>query len=459
MLGGGPAGCAAAILLHRLGHQVLLVTKPEATASPLGESVPPSTRKLFDVLGVGEAVNRAGFVRATGNTVWWGSRDPRVEYFADQGLGWQVTTDRLQGLLRRCALDAGVTMQSVRAETDLLTQTDAVFTLDCTGRAGVIARSRGLREHESHHRTVAVVGLWRAQRPFTLPDATHTLIESYDNGWTWSVPRTLDERFVAVMVDPRRSQLRRGSSSRDVYLQELRKTRHLSVLVADATLVDGPTGWDASMYSATKYVDDDVLLVGDAGSFIDPLSSAGVKKALASGWLAAVAVHTSLRRPTMRSTALKFFADREAEVYTSFKAMTRQYLADAADAHAYPFWRDRGDESGASDDREEIAAAYEDLRQKPELRVRRNEAVRVAVRPAISGTEIVMESRLVREDRSHGVRYAFDVDLVALVDLAPQHRSVPHLFEAYNARHAPVALPDFLGALSTALAHRWLLWV
>ena len=34
------------------------------------------------------------------------------------------------------------------------------------------------------------------------------------------------------------------------------------------------------------------LLAGDAGSFIDPLSSAGVKKALASAWLAAVAVST-----------------------------------------------------------------------------------------------------------------------------------------------------------------------
>ena len=44
------------------------------------------------------------------------------------------------------------------------------------------------------------------------------------------------------------------------------------------------------MYDATRFVDGDVLLVGDAGSFLDPLSSAGVKKALASGWLAAVAV-------------------------------------------------------------------------------------------------------------------------------------------------------------------------
>ena len=44
------------------------------------------------------------------------------------------------------------------------------------------------------------------------------------------------------------------------------------------------------------------------------------------------------------------------------------------------------------------------------------------------------------------------VDLVRLVELAPQHRQVPDLFEAYIRRCPPVSLPDFLGALSVLLA-------
>ncbi len=60
------------------------------------------------------------------------------------------------------------------------------------------------------------------------------------------------------------------------------------------------------------------LLVGDAGSFIDPLSSAGVKKALASGWLAAVVAHTWLTQPEMRPHALGFFEDRETEIHRRF---------------------------------------------------------------------------------------------------------------------------------------------
>src|SRR5262249_36288198 len=143
--------------------------------------------------------------------------------------------------------------------------------------------------------------------PFDVPDATHTLIESYADGWAWSVPDPAGRRFVAVMVDPRTSALHRGDDARAVYLAEITKTTKFRGLLKSAVLAAGPAGWDASMYSACRYVDGSVLLVGDAGSFIDPLSSAGVKKALASGWLAAVAVHTALVHPEMRSHALEFF--------------------------------------------------------------------------------------------------------------------------------------------------------
>ena len=48
-----------------------------------------------------------------------------------------------------------------------------------------------------------------------------------------------------------------------------------------------------------------ILLVGDAASFIDPLSSYGVKKACVSAWLAAVVVHTCLTNASLTSAALR----------------------------------------------------------------------------------------------------------------------------------------------------------
>ncbi len=479
VIGGGPAGCAAASLLARWGHSVTLIAKPAGQTPDLGESVPPSTRKLFEVLGVHAAIETAPFVPSTGNTVWWGTDTPRVELFTGVGHGWQVTSAALSAILVEHAKQSGVQTAWVRAETPDIAPDSATFVLDCTGRTGLLARGRGLRLYDSRYRTVAMVGVWRRERGFELPDPSHTLIESYDGGWAWSVPRSLQERFVAVMVDPRTTMVSSGdmaglkpgpadpkrglpgpsTAGLALYREQLNRTRHIGRIIVAGTLTTGPTGFDASMYYATRYVDDNILLVGDAASFLDPLSSAGIKKALASGWLAAVAVHTALTKPAMRDTALAFFAAREAEVYASFRAMTERFFSEAAAGHAHPFWSDRSDEPASPADRLAAGAAFERLRQAPDLRLARGSGIIVEPRPAVRGAEIVLEPHLVSGDQDAGIRYAFDVDLLALIDLAPAYTSVPGLFAAYNQRHAPVALPDFLAALATVLAHNWLVWL
>lgn len=455
VFGGGPAGSAAARLLALWGHDVVLVTKPTSLARHLAESIPPSSGKLFDVLGVRDRVDAAGFVRSTGNTVWWGRDAGRVESFPDGALGWQVTAARFEPILQAAAAAAGVRLQHNRLPAEDVEARQATFILDCTGRAGVMARARGWRKTESGHRTVALVGRWRPPSTFDLPEPTHTVIESYSNGWAWSVPHVDGSRSVAVMVDPRTSNLAHDRSSRAVYQAEVDKTAQLSTLLRDAALDGGPFGWDASMYSATQYADDRLLLVGDAGSFIDPLSSAGVKKALASGWLAAIATHTALLRPHMRQVAFDFFAAREAAIYRAFRIMTEQFLADAASNYDHPFWSDRTDPENASDN-EAVEAAFERLRAAESINLRKGPGVSVEPRPAVNTAEIVLESRLVTATIPDGVRYVRDVDLIALVDLAPHFSQVPDLFDAYNRRTAPVSLPDFLSALSSALAKGWL---
>jgi len=105
VLGGGPAGSAVGRLLSTWGHSVLLLDKPAPSSRSLAESLPPSTRKLLGQVGVLEAVEREGFVRATGNTVWWASGDRRVEPFgtAREAMGYQVQRSSFDRLLRDCA--------------------------------------------------------------------------------------------------------------------------------------------------------------------------------------------------------------------------------------------------------------------------------------------------------------------------------------------------------------------
>jgi flavin-dependent dehydrogenase len=335
------------------------------------------------------------------------------------------------------------------------TQDRPSFVLDCSGRTGLIARARNLRRYEPGPTTVALAGQWRSDT-WHLPDNTHTVVESYADGWMWSVPTADGIRHVSAMIDPQRSDLVRGGSSRDVYLSEIGKTRAFKRLLETASLASGPSGWDASTYGAREYAGDDWLLVGDAASFIDPLSSAGVKKALASAWLAAVAVHTCLKTPSMRRHALDFYSAREREIERHHAAESRAFLANAARRHDRPFWAERSEDPGnANGGADEVRRAFDQLKSRPALRVVVPPAIRIEPRPLVDGHEIVMAPHVVPSNAA-AARYLHGVDVVRLLELAPTVSHVPDLFELYARQGGPVPLHDFLLALSTAVARGWL---
>ena len=60
VLGGGPAGTAAATLLAQRSHRVALVRPTNTPAGALAESIPPSARRLLSELGVLKATDAAG---------------------------------------------------------------------------------------------------------------------------------------------------------------------------------------------------------------------------------------------------------------------------------------------------------------------------------------------------------------------------------------------------------------
>lgn len=444
VLGGGPAGAAASLLLATWGRSVRLITKA-GLDHRLAVSLPPSCDKLFAAIGISEAIERANFIRSGGNTVWWGG-STRVEPFAANALGWQLEVAHLAHVMLQRAIASGVTV-----ERQLIADVPAGFVLDCTGRAGIVARARNVRRHADPLRTIALVGEWRRDS-WPVPDDTHTLIESYDDGWMWSVPVGDGVRHIAAMVDPQRSGLARGGSKKDVYRAEIAKTREFKRLTADAELVDGPWGWDASQYDAREYAGDNWMLVGDAASFIDPLSSAGVKKALASGWLAAIVAHTCLKSPSMTAAALAFYSDREREIALHLQRESKRFLSEAASGHPHSFWEDRSGENLSASDQTDIRRAFAKLKAADHVSLRVGSGVSIAPRPIIRGNELVLEPHVMPA----GIRYIGGVDVVTLLELGPVERQVPDLYESYTQRAGSTPLHDFLYALATAIAKGWL---
>ena len=460
-----------------------MLTKPVGEAPSLAESLPPSVAKPLIAIGLAGAVDQAGFLRTYGNTVWWGEEGHagRSEPFAGGRHGYQVVRRPFDALLLRQAEAAGAEVRRdavvrhvaleadpVRIETvttDGARQlTRARVVLDCSGRSGVVAR-HGHRKGDDGISTLALIGVWRREGGWDLADETHTLVESFDDGWAWSVPVSVAERHVAVMVDPRTTRLERTAAIEPSYRRQLDKTRHLRERLRRARLVQHPWVRSASPYSAPRAAGRRFLLVGDAASFVDPLSSFGVKKALSAAWLAAVVTRTWLRSSTMETAARELFDTREAEMVARSRRVAATFFADVADRHPHPFWLDRagpleaGDAGTAADvdalrRDPDVVAAFDSLRRAPSVDLRRAPGVVVEAQPTVIDDEVALEPRLVGPSwptARGGIRHLRGIDLPELVQVALAHRHVPDMFDAYQREQAAAPLADFLGALAVLL--------
>lgn len=411
----------------------------------------------------------AGGARGAGGA--GGAEHVRATRYADGALGYQVDRSVLNQLLldhvrrSQCRVIDDVTVTRVREGTVryLTAQGErtarADWVLDCSGRSGVVGRV--WRAALPTQRTLAIAALWERHDAWPIPDVSHTVVESHADGWAWSVPLSATRRQVTVMIDPGLTSMRAHNDLLNAYLRELSLVPGLSALARGAALLDAPFARDASAYRASRVGAPGLLLVGDAATFIDPLSSFGIKKALASAWLGAVVTHTCLGDSAMAEPALALFQAREAAMYEALDR-ARVELAQSAMDHgaASAFWAARAlpgsdgvlpnedFEGPPLRDEPEIRWAFEELKRREAVALAANPALQWVDAPTVQGNRVVLEKRLSLASYPIGIRYVRSIDLVKVVDLAPKVTQVPDLYELYCRSVAPVPLADFLGVLS-----------
>jgi flavin-dependent dehydrogenase len=476
VIGGGPAGTAIGRLLAARGRSVRIFAPPPEAGRGLGESLPPSARKSLAALGVLPRIDAAGFCSSRGNRVAWGGNPPRLELFdADaRGTGYQVWRPALDRLLFEEAVAVGARIERAVVRRVDVADAEGVavsyttgtgsagcararFVIDATGRAGVIARRHGRRPHAV--RTHAWIGLWEYAQPLDGWALETTLVESCDTGWAWSVPVSPTRRCAAVMVDPDRSLSEADGTLERRYRVEIARVPYLQAELASAKLVR-VWGADATPYATATLGGPTHLVVGDAASFIDPLSSFGVKKALASAWNGAAVVETCLSTPQLRSEALEFFAAEERAVCESQIRQSTAHASSALEVHRSPFWEvratayvpDQVQRTGPLEEPLRVRAAFEALRSAAEPRVRRSASAQFVWKPAIHGHAIGLERAVTAAAMPVALRYLDSVDLPAIVDLSGESREVGDLFDRYCRTATPVPLPSFLKALSVLVA-------
>jgi flavin-dependent dehydrogenase len=332
VLGGGPAGSAAALTLRARGHTVALVEATRYEAERVGETLAPPVLGMLEQLGIGAVGGVASFsTRAS-----WGDRVLGVNPFVlmTSGHGRQVDRRAFDAQLADAAEAAGALVLRGARPTYVERgwrvwiggrELRARVVVDGTGRGARFARTQGARK-VVEDRLVGVSGVFEG-----MTGEPGVLVEACRDGW-WYSARLPGERVLACFLSDR------DLVAKGAWREGLRRQPHTSARVAGAAWPERLHVHSARTQRLDAAAGDGWLAAGDAAATVDPLSSQGILKALRGGVFAAYAISDHLagdRRAFARYA--RFVAaehDDERAARAAVYARERRWAAA-------PFWRRR----------------------------------------------------------------------------------------------------------------------
>jgi flavin-dependent dehydrogenase len=356
IVGGGPAGAAAALTLrrHAPGLSVQMLEAGDYSAARPGEVLPALARSLLDQLGVLPAFEAAGFVVGRAVAAAWADDDLAEQHsiFSARGPGWHLDRARFDRLLADAAVAAGATLRTGRAVRSALPDGEGWRLLLADGeevvaRAVVWATGRSWRlartldaQVRVHDELVALGRFFEG-----VEGDNRTIIEARPEGWWYSADLPGHRRIICCMTDPavaRTLALRTDEG----WWRAFVATRHMVSLVSDkagAGPVEVRSAGTATLEPAAGHR---WVAAGDTLFAADPLSSRGLVHALRSGVVAAYAAMDMLDGREAESR--RRFAMMREHGFTGYARSLADHYAAAARWPDAPFWQRRaGDAAGA----------------------------------------------------------------------------------------------------------------
>ena len=225
--------------------------------------------------------------------------------------------------------------------------------LDASGQSALLGRQLNLRRWDESFRNLAVYAYYADAGRLAPPAEGNIFIESYANGWLWTIPLHTGQASVGAVVDGIAGAAQVQQLGLAGFLEsQLAQGPHTAELLAAARRVSEPQLVKDWSYACANIAGAGYALLGDAACFIDPLFSSGVHLALMSGVLAAAYATTALRRPEMAPAAAKVYQELYAKEYHHFRELVRLFYSSNRTAESY-FWAARrileGDFAAAAD--------------------------------------------------------------------------------------------------------------
>lgn len=355
VIGGGPAGAAAAVALARWGVPVLLIERGDGSGNQFGETLAPTATPLLQRLGLYDALLASGPRPSFANRSLWGGDGTLAEHnfvHSPYGPGWHLDRTAFNRALLAAAETAGADCR-LRTRFNRAERTSAghwllhidgpagceriaaALVIDASGRAATFARRQGAR-HRRYDRLTAVVATLAPAQPVV---ESTTLVEATETGWWYSAPLPNDYLVTAFFSDP--DLLGDGRSWRpDGWWAQLASSRETRERVAacGGALTGAPRIAAAGSALLVPIAGAGWLAAGDAAAAYDPLSSHGIGSALAAGQRAATAAMSYLAGD---ESALTAYAGRVSAAFADYVRLWLAYYADERRWPAAPFWRRR----------------------------------------------------------------------------------------------------------------------
>lgn len=344
VVGAGPAGAFAALILARAGADVVLVSAGDRRLPGPGELLAPAARRLLDSHGL--VATDIGAVPCEGVLSRLGEGGPEFHDYALLACAPALSLDRsrFDAKLVASAREAGVRiLESARVRGSRRDEgsgghvelsvggrrlgVSSGWVLEATGRKGPYLRSRVDRRR--FDRLVALA------TPFAPAKCRNFLVvEAARDGWWYAAPATQGAHQLVFLTDA--DLLPRGGAARREWLAtQFHGTELVAGSVAEDPDFSALQGYDAGFSIAQSPAVDGWAAIGDAALALDPLSGHGIWTALRGAGRAARAL---IDRGRIDGDYCRWVADRcEEEV----AMRTGTYAAGRLRFRNSPFWARR----------------------------------------------------------------------------------------------------------------------
>jgi flavin-dependent dehydrogenase len=353
IIGGGPAGAAAAIKLSQIGISVAVLERSNYKNNRIGETLPPEANSVLITLGIWEDFIKDEHLPSPGNISVWGSEQLSEDdfLFNPYGCGWHINRLRFDSMLSIAAEKNGSKVfrgalvkdyfqadggkWHIYAEhcgENLLFETD--YLLLATGRKAKLRLPLG--QKIVYDRLVGAVKLLNLKS--SIADFDHrTLVEADENGWWYSSVLPQNKLVLAYMTDADLLPKNIKASTK-IWERLLNRVSYTHNRSTNCEWNEETYLLPASTYFNLQFSGQKWMAIGDLAFTLDPLSSKGIINALERGIEAAQAIAAYLHK---NDELLKEFINQTNIYFAKYLIDRQSYYQLEKRWIKSPFWQRR----------------------------------------------------------------------------------------------------------------------